>query len=124
MNRKCTEWELECFYSYLLKYLRPDILKAVRELSKGMKEATLDAMKELKQLIKFVLSTKNLGLKMQPIHVMDKWNVVVYSDSDWGGDPETRGSVTGTIAVFVNECLVSWISKAQKTVSLSISEVE
>jgi hypothetical protein len=66
---------------------------------------------------------KNLGLKMQPMHVKDKWNVVVYSDSDWGGNPETRGSVTG-IAVFVNGCLVSWISKAQKAISLSSSEVE
>jgi hypothetical protein len=34
--------------------------------------------------------------------------VVGYSDSDWGGDPETRGSVMG-IAVFMNGCLVSWI---------------
>ena len=108
---------------YLVKYSRPDISNAVRELSKGMKEATPDAMKELKRVIKFVLSTKNLGLKMQPMHVTDKWNVVVYSDSDWGGDPETRGSVTG-VAVFVNGCLVSWISKAQKAISLSSSEAE
>ena len=33
---------------YLVKYLRPDIANAVRELSKGMKEVTPDAMKELK----------------------------------------------------------------------------
>jgi hypothetical protein len=33
---------------YLVKYSRPDIANAIRELSKGMKEATLDAMKELK----------------------------------------------------------------------------
>jgi hypothetical protein len=48
---------------------------------------------------------------------------VVYSDSDWGGDPETRGSVT-SIAVFINGCLISWISKAQKAISLSSSEAE
>jgi hypothetical protein len=57
------------------------------------------------------------------MHVRDKWNVVVYSDSDWGGDPETRGSVMG-IAAFVNGCLVSWILKAQKAISLSSSEAE
>ena len=108
---------------YLVKYSRPDISNAVRELSKGMKEATPDAMKELLRVFKFILSTKNLGLKMQPKPVTDKWQVVVYSDSDWGGDPETRGSVTG-IAVFVNECLVIWISRAQKVVSLSSSEAE
>jgi hypothetical protein len=74
-------------------------------------------------VVKVALSTKNLGLKMKPMHIKDKWNVVVYNDSDWGGDPETRGSVTG-IAVFVNRCLVSWISKAQMAISLSSSEAE
>jgi hypothetical protein len=106
---------------YLVKYSRPDIANAVRELSKGMKEATPDAMKELKRVVKFVLSTKNLGLKMQPMkNVKDKWNVVVYSDSDWGvsGNPEeTKGSMMG-IAAFKNGCLVSWILKAQKAISL------
>jgi hypothetical protein len=102
---------------YLVKYSRPDMANAIRELSKGMKEVTPDATKELKQLV------KNLGLKMQPMHVKDKWNVVVYSDSDWGGNPETRGSVMG-IAVFVNGCLISWISNTQKAISLSSSEAE
>jgi hypothetical protein len=50
---------------YLVKYSRPDIANAVRELSKGMKEVTLGAMKNC-LVVKFVLSTKNLGLKMQP----------------------------------------------------------
>jgi hypothetical protein len=49
----------------LVKYSRPDIANAVRELSKGMKEVTLGAMKNC-LVVKFVLSTKNLGLKMQP----------------------------------------------------------
>jgi hypothetical protein len=57
---------------YLVKYSRPDIANAVRELSKGMKEATLDVMKELKRVVKLILSTKNLGLQMQPMHVKDK----------------------------------------------------
>jgi hypothetical protein len=33
---------------YLVKYLRPDIANTIRELLKGMKEVTLDVMKELK----------------------------------------------------------------------------
>ncbi len=57
------------------------------------------------------------------MHVKDKWNVVVFSDSDWGGEPETRGSVTG-IAVFMNGYLVSWISNTQKVISLSISKAK
>jgi hypothetical protein len=44
---------------YLVKHSRPDIANAVRELSKGMKEATPDVMKEFKRVVKFVLSTRN-----------------------------------------------------------------
>ena len=111
---------------YLVKYSRPDIANAVRELSKGMKEATPDAMKELKRVIKFVLNTKDFGLKLEPKLVNnrgDKWSIVVYSDSDWAGDPDTRISVTGFI-IYVMGCAVAWKSKAQKSVSLSSSEAE
>ena len=105
---------------FLVKYSRPDIANAVRELSKGMKEATPDAMKELKRVIKFVLSTKGFGLKMEPKLVnnrADNWSIVAYSDSDWAGNPDTRISVTGYV-LFVLGCAVSWKSKAQKSVSL------
>jgi len=111
---------------YLVKYSRPDISNSVRELSKGMKEATPDAMKELMRVIKFVISTKNFGLKLEPKLVKsraDNWFIVVYSDSDWAGDSDTRISVTGFI-LFVMGCPVSWRSKAQKSVSLSSSEAE
>ena len=111
---------------YLVKYSRPDIANAVRELSKGIKEATPDAMKELQRVIKFVIRTRDFGLKMEPKLVdsrADKWSIVVYSDSDWAGDPDTRISVTGYI-LFVMGCAVSWKSKAQNSVSLSSSEAE
>jgi hypothetical protein len=49
---------------------------------------------------------------------------VVYSDSNWAGDADTRVSVTRYI-IYVMECAVScWKSKAQKSVSLSSSEVD
>ena len=51
---------------YLVKYSRPDIANAVRELSKGMQEPSLSHMKELKRVLKFVLGTKNYGIKMEP----------------------------------------------------------
>ena len=51
---------------YLVKYSRPDIANPVRELSKGMKEATPSAMKELKRVLKFVIDTKDYGLKLEP----------------------------------------------------------
>ena len=59
--------------------------------------ATLAATKELKRAIKLVLDTRNYGLKIEPIidKMNDDWDIVIYTDSDYGGDKESRISVTG-----------------------------
>ena len=68
---------------YLVKYSRPDISNAVQELSKGMKEPTPNAFKELKRVLKFVLDTRNKGLKMEPKYEDEvNWEMTVYTDSD------------------------------------------
>jgi ribonuclease HI len=51
------------------------------------------------------------------------WNLKVFCDSDWAGDPETRISVTGFI-IYLQGAPVCWRSKAQKGVTLSSSEAE
>ena len=51
---------------YLVKHSRPNIANALRELSKGMKEATPNALKELKRVLKFVIDTKDYGFKLEP----------------------------------------------------------
>ena len=48
---------------YLVKHSRPDIANATRELSKVMDKPTPAAMKELKRVMKYVIDTKNYGLK-------------------------------------------------------------
>ena len=57
---------------YLVKYTRPDIANAVRELSKGMLAATPGAMKELKRVLKFVIDTKEFGLKWNQSSISKK----------------------------------------------------
>ena len=110
----------------LVKYSRPDIANSVRELSKCMMKATADGMKELKRVLKFVIDTKTLGLRMAPEKQPTgnlAWEVVVYSDADWAGDKDTRRSITGFV-IFVLGCPVCWRSRAQKSVSLSSAESE
>jgi hypothetical protein len=82
---------------YLVKHSRPDIVNCTRELSKLMDKPTPAAMKELRRVIKYVLETAGHGLNMHP-NKLDKegnFEVMVYSDSDWAGDKDTRISMTG-----------------------------
>ena len=47
---------------FLIKFTRPDLANAVRELSKGVQAAGADALKELKRVVKFALDTRDMGL--------------------------------------------------------------
>ena len=111
---------------YLVKWSRPDIANATRELAKLMTKATEAAEKELLRVIKYVLDTRTMGLRIQPVfneRSEHRWNLVAYSDSTWADDPDDRVSISG-ILLFVNEVLVKSISRKQKAVSLSSSEAE
>ena len=109
----------------LVKHTRPDIANAVRALSKLLDYVTPSATKELRQFIKFVLDTRELGLKVEPVRIGHNNNVYikVFCDSDYAGDKETRVSVSGYILYLCN-VTVAWRSKAQKSVILSSSEAE
>ena len=51
---------------YLVKHSRPDIASCVRELSKVLDGTTDCAFNEMLRIIKYVLDTKTLGLKIEP----------------------------------------------------------
>ena len=110
---------------YLVKHSRPDLANTVRELSKVMDGATAGAMKELKRAIKFVLNTKEFGLKIVPEKpgADGKWKLMMYSDSEYAGDKKTRISVGGFV-LFVCGVPVLWRSRAQRSVTLSSAEAE
>jgi len=108
---------------YLVKHSRPDISNAVRELSKSVSGATEYAWKELMRTIRYVLDTKELGLKMKIGSTDDLWDIMVYTDSDYAGDRDTRVSVTGYI-MYVRGVPVCWKSKGQRSVTLSSTEAE
>ena len=110
---------------YLVKHSRPDIANCVRELSKVLDGTTDCAFNEMLRIIKYVLDTKHLGLKIEPD---DKppgspWQITCFSDSNYANDPETRRSVSGYI-VYVHGVPVVWKSKAQQSVTLSSTEAE
>jgi hypothetical protein len=110
---------------YCTKHSRPDISNSVRELTKLLDGATPVAFKEMLRIIKFVLDTSTLGLRIEP-KCPDgdlTWNLIVYSDSDWAGDKDNRRSVSGFV-MFLCSVPIVWRSKQQKSVALSSSEAE
>ena len=87
---------------YLVKFSRPDISNAVRELSKFMDGATPAHMKNMLRPIKFVIDTRqrvlNFDLKEQE---GSQWTLKAFSDSDWAGAKDDRRSIKG-YCVYLN----------------------
>ena len=74
----------------------------------------------LKRILRYLRSTPSLGLLIRPSASSE---LIVYSDADWAGCPDTRKSTSG-YAVFLGDNLVSWSSKRQNIVSCSSAEAE
>jgi hypothetical protein len=70
--------------------------------------------------LRYLQGTLSLGLTMRR---SSPGELVVYTDADWAGCPDTRRSTSG-YAVFLGDNLVSWSSKRQHTVSRSSPEAE
>ena len=83
---------------YLVKHSCPDLANATRELSKANNGANPAAYKELLGVMRYVLNTKNLGLKIEPIRNSHKpWEIICFSNSDYVGDLVSRQSISGFI---------------------------
>lgn len=69
---------------YLVKFSRPDISNAVRELSKVMDRCTPAHMKNLLRVIKFVRDTEHVVLHFD-VRGKERsyWVLKAFSDSDW-----------------------------------------
>ena len=109
---------------YLVKHSRPDLANPIRELSKVLDGPNGKSWGEMCRIIKYVLDTKNMSLRIKPIgNDINNMEMIAFSDSDWAADRETRISVSGFI-IYLNGVAISWKSRAQKGVTLSSSEAE
>ena len=108
---------------YLTKHSRPDICNPVRELSKTMDAPAPVHLNEMYKVIRYVLSTKEHGLKFELRKDMKKWALKALRDSDFASDKETRISVFGYIIYFCG-IPIAWRSKGLKSVVLSTTEAE
>ena len=110
---------------YLVKFSRPDIFNAIKELSKANDGANKSSLKCLLRTIKYVLDTRELYLKYEvdPNLMNEPWSIKTFCDSDFAGDKVSRISASG-YCIYVLNCLVAWKSRSQKHVTLSSTEAE
>ena len=113
---------------HLMRWSRPEILNAVRELSRFMSGAGKAHVKAMQRVMAYCVGSAETGLLLQP---RAKWNgnkdhvftIRGSSDSNYATDPDTRKSVSG-YSVFLEEAPVAMKSLTQKCVTLSVTEAE
>jgi hypothetical protein len=115
---------------HLMKWSRPEIGNAVRELSRFMNGAGLSHMKAMYRVMNYCLNTSERGKVFKPNRHckpenIDKFEFILegYSDSDYAKDPVRRRSVSGFCS-FLEGCPVSTKSRMQQITSLSVTEAE
>ena len=80
-------------------------------------------LKEMYKLTRFVLSTKDYGLKSKLVKSIRQWVLKLLRDSDFASDKEMRISVFGYVIYFCG-IPIAWRSKGMKSVVLSTTEAE
>jgi hypothetical protein len=106
-----------------LQYLtltRPDICFAIQQACLFMHSPTDRHLHLVKRILHYIKGTLHHGLHISWPTSSD---LVIYSDADWAGCPNTRRSTSGYSA-YLGGNLISWSSKRQPTISRSSAEAE
>jgi len=92
-----------------LTFIRPDISYAVQQVCLHMHDPREPHLSAVKSILRYLRGTLAYGLLLRRGATAE---LIVYTDADWAGCPDTRKSTSG-YAVFLGDNLVSWSSKRQ-----------
>ena len=99
---------------------RPDIMYGVILISRFMESPKYSHWQAGKINLRYVSGTKDLGIMYS---TSEKFKLIRYTDNDNGGSTDDRKSTSGYTFHF-GIGVVSWASKKQPIVTLSLAEVE
>ena len=118
--------------TYLAICTRPDIAYAAMALGQFNSSPTRAHLNCAKGVIRYLAGTVSLCLRFPSTHpptVSQSPNspqpssIRALSDADWASDEKDRKSISGYCFFFL-DCLISWSSRKQRTVSTSSTESE
>jgi hypothetical protein len=99
---------------------RPDIMLSVCMCARFQADPKEVHLRAMKRIMRYLVYTPKFGLWYPRGSTFD---LIGYSDADWEGCKIDRKSTSGTCQ-FLGRSLVSWASKKQNSVALSIAEAE
>ena len=74
----------------------------------------------VKMIFRYLKGAKEFGLWYPKGNDL---SLIAYKDADWEGFIDDRQSTNGA-TFYLGECLISWLSKKQSSISLSTAEAE
>ncbi|CAN1132784.1 Retrovirus-related Pol polyprotein from transposon RE1 [Linum perenne] len=99
---------------------RPDIQYSVCLCARFQSSPKESHLSVVKRIFRYLKGTTSMGL-WYPRN--DSFDLLAYSDSDYAGSIVDRKTTTGACQ-FLGDKLISWASKKQSSVALSIAEAE
>jgi hypothetical protein len=107
---------------YLANATRPDILFPTNNCARYMSNPGFGHWSSIQEILQYLKLYPNIGIKFKP--TFGKKHVLIcFVDSDHAADVDTRRSTSGYLC-FLNNGVVSWNTKVQKTVAKSSAEAE
>jgi hypothetical protein len=103
-----------------LTFTRPDIAYAVQQICLRMHDPREPHLTAMKRILRYLQGTPDYDLLLRCSSSSD---LVVYTDADWAGCPNTRRS-TSSYVMFLGDNLNFWSTKRQTVVSRSSAEAE
>lgn len=107
---------------FIMVATRPDISYAVSLLARFMTNPTKEQHESALNVVRYLNGTRDLTIVFKRRHI-DDYDLVAYSDSDWGGNLDNRRSRSGGL-ILLGGSPIYWSSVIQTLVALSSAEAE
>jgi len=105
---------------YIMLRTRPDIAFAVTKLAQHAANPSKKHLDKAKYILRYLAGTVKYALVYKGA---SNKGLIAYTDSDYAADPVKCQSTTGYHLKLANG-IISWQSRAQKTIALSATEAE